>query len=442
MTSKFSSTILQELAWRDRIEQQTHETLDDELASGPMTLYCGFDPSSSSLTAGNLVPMMGLAFFLRHGHRPIALLGGATGRIGDPSGRSEERQLRTVEEIEADGQSVAKQLERVLKNSLEMHPETLGHGVADKVEIGFANNADWMLPWSYIDFLREVGKFFRVNNMIAKDSVRTRLEEREQGISYTEFSYMLLQAYDFLVLYQDRGCRLQIGGSDQWGNITAGIELARRKVGATLYGLTMPLLTTSTGEKMGKSAKGALWLDGDRTSPYEWYQFWIQSEDADVVKLLKTFTFLPREAIEDLGREVDEGRNHGQVQQTLAYELTELIHGKVEADKAVRASKMLFGGQISDLGDRDLATIFKDVPSVTLPRAELNTDGFDVLDLFVRADLAQSKGAARRLISQGGGYINNTRTDLDVRVGEDHLASETMMVLRAGKKNYRLIRFE
>ena len=442
MTSEFNSSILEELAWRGRIEQQTHDTLDEELAKASMTLYCGFDPTSDSLTAGNLVPMMGLAFFLRHGHQPIALLGGATGRIGDPSFRSEERKLRTVDEIEADAQAIGRQLQKVLENSLEMHPETLSNCASGDVEIGYVNNADWTLPWSYIDFLREIGKHFRVNTMLAKDSVRTRLEGREQGISYTEFSYVLLQAYDFLNLYQTRGCRLQIGGSDQWGNITAGIDLTRRKAGATVYGLTMPLLTTSNGEKMGKSEKGALWLDGGKTSPYEWYQYWVQSDDADAGKLLKTFTFLPRETVEDLEREVDEGRNHGQVQRTLAFELTELIHGKAQADKAVRASKMLFGGKIGDLEDRDLATIFKDVPSVTLPRAALSADGFEILDLFVRADLAQSKGAARRLISQGGGYINNDRTAVDVTVREEHLASETMMVLRAGKKNYRLVRFE
>lgn len=441
MTTKYKSSALTELGWRDRIEQQTHAELDDALNKESLTVYAGFDPTSSSLTAGNLVPLTGLAFFLRHGHRPIALLGGATGRIGDPGGKTEERSLRSVEEIEADAQSMGKQLEHLLRRSLEMRPETLADGAGDGAEVLFLNNADWMLPWNYVDFLREIGKHVRVNTMIAKDSVRVRLEEREQGISYTEFSYMLLQAYDFMHLYQEYGCRLQIGGSDQWGNITAGIDLTRRKLGETLYGLTFPLLTTSSGEKMGKTEKGALWVDPDRTSPYEWYQYFIQREDADVAKLLRTFTFLHREEIESLENEVAEGHNRGQVQAKLAFEVTEWVHGKEEAEKAVRASKMLFGGEISDLSDRDLAAIFKDVPSVNLSRDELAGAGFGVLDLFVKAELAPSKGAARRLVDQGGGYVNNSRVGIDKTVTTGDLASETMMVLRSGKKTYRLVRF-
>ncbi len=442
MTTEYKSSALTELDWRDRIEQQTHAELDDALSTESLSVYAGFDPSSSSLTAGNLVPLTGLAFFLRHGHRPIALLGGATGRIGDPSGKSEERSLRTVEEIEADAQGMGRQLEHLLRRSLEMHPETIADGVSDNAEILFVNNADWMLPWHYIDFLREVGKHFRVNSMMAKDSIRSRLEEREQGISYTEFSYMLLQAYDFMHLYENHDCRLQIGGSDQWGNITAGIDLTRRKLGKTVYGLTFPLLTTASGEKMGKTEKGALWVDPARTSPYEWYQYFIQREDADVAKLLRTFTFLTREEIESLEKEVADGHNRGQVQAKLAYEVTEWVHGRDEADKAVRASKMLFGGEISDLSDRDLAAIFKDVPSVILARDELAGSGFNVLDLFVRAELAKSKGAARRLVDQGGGYVNNSRVANDKTVTITDLASETMMVLRSGKKSYRLVRFE
>lgn len=441
MSPTHKSSILNELAWRGRIEQQTHDELDDALNDESLGLYCGFDPSNSSLTAGNLVPLMGLAFFHRHGHRPIALLGGATGRIGDPSGKSEERVLRTVEQIEADAQAMGGQLRALLERSLEMHPETLGER-AGAGDLAFVNNADWMLPWSYIDFLREVGKHFRVNSMLAKDSVRSRLEEREQGISYTEFSYMLLQAYDFMHLAEQQDCRLQIGGSDQWGNITAGIDLTRRKLGKTVYGLTFPLLTTASGEKMGKTAKGALWVDGDRTSPYEWYQYWVQRDDADVVKLLKTFTFLSKDEIDDLARQIDGGNNRGQVQQKLAWELTAFVHSEAAAEKAVRASKMLFGGEIGDLSDRDLATIFKDVPSITLSRDAIRGEGTPIVQLFVDAGLAQSKGAARRLVDQGGGYVNNRRVGIDTTVTEGHLASETMLVLRGGKKSYRLVCFE
>jgi tyrosyl-tRNA synthetase len=440
MSGAFKSSVLAELAWRGRIEQVTHEELDERLAEGPVTLYCGFDPSSDSLTAGHLVPLMGLAFFHRHGHRPIALAGGATGRIGDPTGKSAERNLLSLEEIEANVAAISVQLRRILERSLELHPESLGERAGAHENLAFANNADWILPWSYIDFLREVGKHFRVNTMMAKDSVRTRLENREQGISYTEFSYQLIQAYDFYHLFTHSDCALQIGGSDQWGNITAGIDYIRRRVGKAAYGLTFPLLMTASGQKMGKTEKGAVWLDAERTSPFEWYQYWMQREDADVVKLLRTFTFLSRERIDEIGARVEAGDNRGEAQAVLAEELTRLVHGADETKKAIAASQVLFGGAIEALTDRDLAIIFKDVPSVTLSRDRLEA-GIPSLDLLVDGGACTSKGEARRLIQQGGAYLNNHRLELDATVDARSLASETMLVLRSGKKSYRLVRF-
>lgn len=436
----FKSSVLAELAWRDRIEQQTHEELDEKLAAGSMTLYCGFDPSADSLHVGNLVPMMGLAFFLRHGHRPLALVGGATGRIGDPSGKATERSLLSVEQIEANLRGIHAQLETILARALTMHPEGLHREDAAPAGVPIVNNHDWFKDWGFLDFLREVGKHFRVNTMLAKDSVRNRLENREQGISYTEFSYMLIQGFDFLHLAEAHGCQLQIGGSDQWGNITAGTELIRRKRGESAYGLTMPLLTSSTGQKFGKSEKGAVWLDAQRTSPYEFYQYWINRADADLELLLKTFTFLPREEIDALVRDVNDGQNRGQVQKKLAWEVTALVHGVDEAEKAVAASRMLFGERIAGLSDRDLTAIFADVPSTEVPRERFDGEGVELIGLMAEVGLQQSKGAARRLVKQGGGYINNERVSDAARVTLGHLASESMIVLRAGKKNYHVLK--
>ncbi len=438
--SAFKSSVLAELAWRDRIEQLTHQELDEKLDDGCVTLYCGFDPSADSLHVGNLVPMMGLAFFLRHGHRPIALVGGATGRIGDPSGKATERSLLSEAQIEANLKGIHAQLQTILARALSMHPEGVTAGDDASAQIPIVNNHDWLGPWSFIDFLREVGKHFRVNTMLAKDSVRSRLENREQGISYTEFSYMLIQGFDFYHLFTERGCALQIGGSDQWGNITAGTELIRRKSGESAFGLTMPLLTTASGQKLGKTEKGAVWLDPERTSPYEFYQYWINRPDADVPMLLRTFTFLSKEVIDAHVADIEEGRNRGQVQRALAYEVTALVHGKDEADKAIAASKMLFGERIAGLSDRDLAAIFADVPSTEVERSRLEGDGVPILDLMTEVGLQASKGAARRLLKQGGGYINNERIAPETAVTLEHLASESMLVLRAGKKNYHVIK--
>lgn len=421
----------------------THDGLDEALSEESLALYCGFDPSGPSLHVGHLLPVLGLAFFKRHGHSPVALVGGATGLIGDPSGKSEERNLLSEEVIGANVEGIREQLQAILDRAGELHPETLGEGGAEAGEqVPIVNNADWLKPWSFIDFLREVGKHFRVNAMLAKDSVRSRIEEREQGISFTEFSYQLIQAFDFLQLFEDRRCRLQIGGSDQWGNITAGTDLIRRKISKAAFGLTFPLVTDSSGKKFGKSAGGdTVWLDAERTSPYEFYQYWVAREDADVPGLLRLFTFLPKAEIDALIAEIDAGENRGQVQKKLAWEVTALVHGADEADGAVRASKMLFGEKIEGLTDRQLASIFGDIPSTEIPRAELEGEGVGILNLMTRTGLQKSNGAARRLIKQGGAYLNNEKIEThDKQVTLADLASETMLVLRSGKKKYHVLR--
>jgi len=441
-----NSAILKELEARDLIFQITHEELDSELANRSMTLYCGFDPTAESLHVGSLLPIIVLAQFRRHGHNPIPLVGGATGLIGDPSGKSEERTLLDEAEIHRNVEGIASQIRSILDRALEVHP-TAGMALGDddnggSIPIPFANNADWMTRWSYIDFLREIGKHFRVNQMLQKDSVRARLEEREQGISYTEFSYMLIQAYDFLHLFETHGCELQAGGSDQWGNITAGTELIRRKLGKPAYGLTFPLLLTPTGQKFGKTEAGAVWLDPERTSPYEFYQYWVRREDAEVVDLLRKFTFLPLSEIEEHAARVARSENQGDVQRVLAYEVTSLVHGAEEADKAVRASKMLFGETIEGLSDRDLAAVFAEVPSSTMPRDRLH-GGVNIVELLDEVGLQPSRGAARKLVGQGGAYINNVRVvGIDTLVTLEHLASPTKLVLRAGKRNYHVISIE
>lgn len=426
----------------------THDGLDEALNEGPLALYCGFDPSGPSLHVGHLLPVLGLAFFKRHGHSPVALVGGATGMIGDPSGKSEERNLLSEEVIGENVEGIRGQLQAILDRAGELHPETLAPqtpgeeaSAETSAPVPIVNNADWLKPWSFINFLRDVGKHFRVNAMLAKDSVRSRIEEREQGISYTEFSYQLIQAFDFLQLFEERDCRLQIGGSDQWGNITAGTELIRRKISKAAFGLTFPLVTDSSGQKLGKSAGGeAVWLDAERTSPYEFYQYWVAREDADVPGLLRLFTFLPKDEIDALIAEIDAGENRGQVQKKLAWEVTALVHGADEADGAVRASKMLFGEKIEGLTDRQLASIFGDIPSTDITRAELEGEGIGILDLMTRTELQKSNGAARRLIKQGGAYINNEKVEApDKQVTLADLASESMLVLRSGKKKYHVL---
>lgn len=424
------------------IHQQTHnESLDERLDQPDgVSLYCGFDPSADSLHVGNLIPMMGLAFFLRHGHTPTALVGGATGMIGDPSGKSEERVLLDAQRIEHNLQGIREQLHVILNRALTLHPEGVQRTNQDEVSVDVVNNASWMNTWSYIDFLREVGKHFSVNQMMARDSVRTRLNEREQGISYTEFSYMLIQSYDFLHLFEKHGCALQLGGSDQWGNITAGTDLIRRSTGETAYGLTLPLLTTAEGKKFGKSESGAVFLSTAYTSPYKFYQYWVNQNDVDMPSLLKTFTFLPKEGIDELLGLIERGENRNDVQRALAYEVTALVHGIDVADSVVLASKLLFSEDLSALEDKLVHDIFEDAPSSDVPRTEL-TQGINLIDLLVQTSLQKGKGAARRLLGQGGVYINNVRIEEEgYMVTAEDLLTESMLILRCGKRKYHAVR--
>jgi tyrosyl-tRNA synthetase len=368
--------------------------------------------------------------FQRAGHKPIAVVGGATGMIGDPSGKSQERNLLSREDLAHNVAAIHEQMTRFLDFEATANPARL------------VNNFDWVGPFSYLEFLRDVGKNFPVNVMLAKDSVKGRLNS-DAGLSYTEFSYMLLQAFDFVYLYDKYGCELQIGGSDQWGNITAGIDLGRRMRGVQLYGLTNPLLTKSDGSKMGKTETGTLWLAPDRTSPYQFYQYWIRVEDADVSKCLRMLTSLSHEEIEalDAARAADAGKRESQ--RRLAEEVTRLVHGDEGLAAATRATEIFYGAEISDLSDSQLGQIFADVPSQQLDRNALSADGgLPIVDALVAAGLAKSKGDARRTVQQGGAYVNNRRIDsVDARLTTADLASETVMVLRSGKKNYALLRF-
>jgi tyrosyl-tRNA synthetase len=412
--------LLEELDARGAIDDVTDRAaLDQLLNSGQQRIYIGFDPTADSLHVGSLLPALMLARFQQAGHRPIVLVGGATGMIGDPSGRSSERQLQTIDLIRANAEGIRNQLARFFDFS----------GSAAAIA---ANNYDWTHGVSYLDFLRDVGKHFTVNHMLAKESVRSRLEDREHGISYTEFSYMLLQAYDFLHLFEHDACRIQGGGSDQWGNITAGIELIRRKTGGQAFGITFPLLTTSSGEKFGKSAGNAIWLDANKTSPYQFYQYWINTDDRDVERFLKLFTFLDLEEIAAIMANPPESRA---AQKRLAAEVTKLVHGPDSLNQAQKASDVLFGGDMTGLTDRDLAEIFADVPSFEIDLSNPVKIG----DALVRAGAAKSKGEAARLVAGGGVYLNNRRIEgSDTQIQASDRASESMLILRVGKKNYYL----
>jgi tyrosyl-tRNA synthetase len=425
-------SFLDDLRWRNLVHQTTDEAgFGQWLAEKPRTLYAGFDPTADSLHIGHLLPLLLLRWFQRAGHTPIAVVGGATGMIGDPTGKSEERNLLTKEQLDENVAGIRRQMERFLDFDAGKHSAKL------------VNNYDWTASWTYLEFLRDIGKNFPVNVMLAKDSVKGRLGRDDAGMSYTEFSYMLLQAYDFVYLYDKHGCELQVGGSDQWGNITAGTDLARRMRGAQLHGLTCPLLMKADGTKMGKTAGGALWLSAERTSPYQFYQYWINVDDADVGNSLRMLTELPREEIEalDAAREQDAAARASQ--RCLAEELTRLVHGDDGLAAARRATDIFFGAEVADLDDEQLGQIFADVPSQTVSRASLvGEGGLPIVDALVAAGLAKSKGDARRTVEQGGVYVNNRRIDaVDRRLTAADLASETVMVLRSGKKKYALLRF-
>ena len=419
---------LESLFERGVIEQISDAAaLEKSLDTETVTLYAGFDPTADSLHLGHLFPLLCLARFQRLGHRPVGLIGGATAMVGDPSGKDEERQLLSEEIIEANISAINNQLERFLDFD----------GANGALMV---NNADWTKNIGYLDWLRDVGKYFSVNYMLSKESVRRRIEDRTQGISYTEFSYMLLQANDFLELYDRYDCTLQVGGNDQWGNITAGIDLVQKRRHKQAYGITFPLLTSSTGEKFGKTAGNAIWLDPAKTSPYTLYQYWIRTDDRDVIRYLKYFTFLSAGKIEELEHTVENTPEKREAQKILAEESTGMIHGEEGLRKARKASEVLFGGEISDFTDRELLDIFADVPSSTVERNELE-QGIGVLNLFTRAGVTKSNSQAIQLIRQGGVYINNTRmTDQRMVVTLEQLASGSMLVLRGGKKRYHLIK--
>ena len=420
--------VVKEMTWRGLLNQTTDEKIGEFLAT-PRVVYNGFDPTADSLHVGHLVAIMNLRRFQRAGHKPIALVGGATGMIGDPSGRSSERNLQTLDQIQHNVECLQRQLARFI----DFEDKTKGARLV--------NNYDWLKDFSYLEFLRDVGKLFQVNVMLTKDSVKSRLDS-DSGLSYTEFSYMLLQSYDFVHLYKAYGCEVQIGGSDQWGNITAGIDLARRTEGVQLYGLTSKLLLKSDGQKMGKSASGALWLDANKTSPYQFYQYWINVDDADIENAFKFFTDLGEEEANALIAEHREKLGSRILQKQVAKELTTLAHGEEGINAALKATEIFFGAEISALSDAELVSIFADVPSKELSRESLERGEISILDAFLLSGLAKTKSDARRAVQQGGAYVNNRQcSDVAHVLGVADLASETVVVLRSGKKRYALLRF-
>ena len=420
------TNLFDELSWRGMVYDKTEE-LPELLARERVTAYIGFDPTASSLHVGSLLPVMALARLQRFGHTPIAIIGGGTGMIGDPSGKSQERTLLSSSEIEANLAGIRGQLSRFLDFNVARNAARI------------INNAEWLASIDLLSFLRDAGKHFTVNYMLQKESVNRRLESAE-GISFTEFSYLLLQAYDFLQLFDRNGCVLQMGGSDQWGNITAGIDLIRRVRGKKAHGLVMPLVTTSSGVKFGKTEAGTIWLDGARTSPFRFYQFWLNTDDRDVVQYLKFFTFLEQPtiaALEDATKKEPEKR---EAQRVLASEMTTLVHGIEQLGRAERASSLLFGEDIATLPVEDVLEVFADVPSSEIPEAEF-APGVSVVDLVTRVQLSASKGEARRLVQSGGIYVNNRRiSDPSAKVLKEDAIGGRLFVVRKGQKQNHLVR--
>ncbi|CDQ18318.1 tyrosyl-tRNA synthetase [Halobacillus karajensis] len=420
--------ILKDLQQRGLINQVTDEDgLRSHLENEQVTLYCGFDPTADSLHIGHLLPVLMLKRFQKAGHRPIALVGGGTGMIGDPSGRSTERQLNSAEVVKGYSERIKEQLARILN-----------FDEGDNAAVA-RNNHEWLSQMTIIDFLRDTGKHFGINYMLAKDSVESRIE---QGISFTEFTYMILQSLDFQQLYQKENCTLQIGGSDQWGNITAGLELLRRSAGGEeeveAYGLTVPLITKADGSKFGKTAGGAIWLDPEKTSPYEFYQFWINADDRDVIRFLKYFTFLSFDEIAELEKEVETQPEKRVAQRRLAEEMTKLVHDEEALKQAERISAALFSGDIKALSGAEIEQGFKDVPTYTSEEKEPQ-----LLDLLVNAGISSSKRQAREDIGNGAVYINGERNqDLKHTINEEDRIEDRFTIIRRGKKKYFLIKFQ
>lgn len=425
-TKMNAAAFLEDLEYRGLVYQVTdREGLAEKLDNERVLLYCGFDPTADSLHIGSLLPILCLRRFQLAGHRPIALVGGGTGLIGDPSGRSTERSLNTAETVAQWTESLKRQLASFLDFESETNPAQM------------ASNYDWLAPLDVITFLRDIGKNFTVNYMLAKDSVDSRLEG---GISFTEFSYMILQSYDFYKLNKDLGCSLQLGGSDQWGNIMAGLDLIGKMGGTKSYGLTMPLVTKSDGKKFGKSESGAIWLDRNKTSAYTFYQFWLNTDDKDVIKFLKYFTFLTKEQIEELENELTERPEQRAAQRTLAREVTALVHGSEAVESAEKISQALFSGDISQLSEAELVEALDGVPSVTLDK---DADPLALLDLVIAAGAAPSKRQSRQDIESGAVYVNGDRLkEAEAAITSDYRLHGKYIVLRRGKKNYFLIEFK
>jgi tyrosyl-tRNA synthetase len=421
------ANLFDELQWRGLIAEAT-DGLAETLAKERVTAYIGFDPTASSLHVGTLLTIMGLARLQRFGHSPIAIVGGGTGMIGDPSGKTVERQLLTRDKVDENVAGIRAQLERFLDFERAGNPARI------------VDNADWLASLDLLGFLRDTGKYFTVNYMLQKESVSRRLES-EEGISYTEFSYLLLQARDYLELFDRYQCTLQMGGTDQWGNITAGIELIRKLRGARAHGLVWPLLTTSAGTKFGKTEAGTIWLDRERTPPFKFYQFWLNTDDRDVVAHLKKFTFLDRAEIAELEAVAARAPERRDAQRALARELTTMVHGAEQVSRAEHASSVLFGEDIATLGVDDVLAVFDDVPSTELAASEAHDAGIGLVDLVTRVQLAPSKGEARRLVESGGIYVNNRRmSDVKARLTKAAAIGGVLFVLRKGQKQNHLVR--
>jgi len=421
--------IFEELEWRGLVADCTDAAeLKKRLEAGPIVLYAGFDPTADSLHAGSLVPLLALRRFQLLGHHPIAVAGGATGLVGDPSGRTAERQLLNKETLDRNIAGIKEQLRLLLDFECVANPARL------------VDNAEWTSPIGFLDFLRDIGKHFSVNQMMAKESVRARMENRETGLSFTEFSYMLLQAFDFFHLFQAHQCELQIGGSDQWGNITAGMELTRKKAGAHVFGLTLPLILNTDGTKFGKSAAGAVWLDAKKTSVYRFYQFWIRTDDRDVIRYLKYFTFLSREEIESLAAQHHERPEARAAHKALAAAMTDLLHGANATTEAIRASDILFGGGLEGIAESTFNEIVGEVPTRDLDKSKLEGTGAPLPEVMAASGLCPSKGQARKDIEGGGVYVNNVREPSPLRnLTMADLLFGKHLLLRKGKRNYTVM---
>ncbi|HCX0069969.1 tyrosine--tRNA ligase [Staphylococcus aureus] len=419
-----TNVLIEDLKWRSLIYQQTDEQgIEDLLNKEQVTLYCGADPTADSLHIGHLLPFLTLRRFQEHGHRPIVLIGGGTGMIGDPSGKSEERVLQTEEQVDKNIEGISKQMHNIFEFGTD-------HGAV------LVNNRDWLGQISLISFLRDYGKHVGVNYMLGKDSIQSRLEH---GISYTEFTYTILQAIDFGHLNRELNCKIQVGGSDQWGNITSGIELMRRMYGQTdAYGLTIPLVTKSDGKKFGKSESGAVWLDAEKTSPYEFYQFWINQSDEDVIKFLKYFTFLGKEEIDRLEQSKNEAPHLREAQKTLAEEVTKFIHGEDALNDAIRISQALFSGDLKSLSAKELKDGFKDVPQVTL-----SNDTTNIVEVLIETGISPSKRQAREDVNNGAIYINGERQqDVNYALAPEDKIDGEFTIIRRGKKKYFMVNYQ